>query len=138
MLHPKAEWPSKQNILIADTILAEPGPYPGSYVLGRQNTFLGEKSFCFYHMFKTILSEHNKIGGTQTRFGGNSPRMPHPVSAGLGRTVTRKCSIHWGPLFLCSGVRHSENVYLIQNMNSICRLCKLTINIFPKIHIIGS
>jgi len=26
MLHLEAEWPSKQNILIADTILAEPGP----------------------------------------------------------------------------------------------------------------
>jgi len=26
MLHLETEWPSKQNILIADTILAEPGP----------------------------------------------------------------------------------------------------------------
>jgi len=26
MLHLEAEWLSKQNILIADTILAEPGP----------------------------------------------------------------------------------------------------------------
>jgi len=26
MLYLKAEWTSKQNILIADTILAEPGP----------------------------------------------------------------------------------------------------------------
>jgi len=26
MLHNEAEWPSKQDILIADTILAEPGP----------------------------------------------------------------------------------------------------------------
>jgi len=26
VLHLEAEWPSKQNILIADTILAEPGP----------------------------------------------------------------------------------------------------------------
>jgi len=26
MLHLEAEWPSKQNILITDTILAEPGP----------------------------------------------------------------------------------------------------------------
>jgi len=26
MLHLGDEWPSKQNILIADTILAEPGP----------------------------------------------------------------------------------------------------------------
>jgi len=26
MLHLEAKWPSKQNILIADAILAEPGP----------------------------------------------------------------------------------------------------------------
>jgi len=26
MLHLQVEWPSKQNILIADTMLAEPGP----------------------------------------------------------------------------------------------------------------
>jgi len=26
MLHLEAEWISKQNILIADTVLAEPGP----------------------------------------------------------------------------------------------------------------
>jgi len=26
MLHLEAQWPSKQNILNADTILAEPGP----------------------------------------------------------------------------------------------------------------
>jgi len=26
MLHLEAEWPSKRKILIADTILAEPGP----------------------------------------------------------------------------------------------------------------
>jgi len=26
MLHLEAEWTSKQNILMADTILAEPGP----------------------------------------------------------------------------------------------------------------
>jgi len=26
MLHLQPEWPSKKNILVADTILAEPGP----------------------------------------------------------------------------------------------------------------
>jgi len=29
MLHLEAEWPSKQNVIIADTTVAEPGPYPG-------------------------------------------------------------------------------------------------------------
>jgi len=60
MLHLEAEWPSKQSILTADTILAEPG---SSQVLrfGGQNIFLGGKDFCFYHMLKTNVSEHNKI-----------------------------------------------------------------------------
>jgi len=34
MLHLEAEWPSKQNILIAETILAEPGPSPVFQVWG--------------------------------------------------------------------------------------------------------
>jgi len=42
-------------------------------------------------MFKTNFSEHNKIWGEQKRFGGNFPRM-HPMSANLGRTVTRNSS----------------------------------------------
>jgi len=60
MLHLEAEWPSKQNILIADTILAEPGLEPGFEVWG-ENTFLWGKDFNFYHMFGTNFSEHNKI-----------------------------------------------------------------------------
>jgi len=36
MLHLEAKKPSKQNIPIADTILAEPGPYPGFKVWGRK------------------------------------------------------------------------------------------------------
>jgi len=58
MLHLGAEWPSKQNILIADTILAEPGSEPGFKVWGDKIDFRG-KYFYFYHMFKTHFSEHN-------------------------------------------------------------------------------
>jgi len=98
--------------------------------------FLWGKDFNFCHMFDTNFSEHNKIWGAQNRFGGNCPRMP-PVYAGLGSTVTRKSSI--GDLHVCAGgARHSENSFLIHNMNSICRLCKLFVNIFPQIRIIGS
>jgi len=39
MLHLEAEWPSKQNILIAETILAEPGPQPGFKVWGGKIQF---------------------------------------------------------------------------------------------------
>jgi len=50
MLHLEAEWRSKQNILIADPILA-------NQVLGQvlsKYIFMGER-FCFYHMFKTFF-----------------------------------------------------------------------------------
>jgi len=82
-------------------------------------------------MFETNFSQHNKIWGAQKRFWGNFPRMP-PVSAGLGRTVARMSSI--GDIHVCAGAaRHSENLCIIHNMNSICRLCKLITNIFPQI-----
>jgi len=61
--------------------------------------------------------------------------MP-PVSAGLGRTVAR--SLPLGAFMFVQGARDSENIFLIHNMNSICRLCKLIINIFPQTTIIGS
>jgi len=38
-LHLETEWPSNQNILTADTILAEPGPYPGFKVWGGKYIF---------------------------------------------------------------------------------------------------
>jgi len=44
MLHLEAEWPSKQNILIADIVLAEPGQV--LRFVG-QDTFLGGKIFVF-------------------------------------------------------------------------------------------
>jgi len=34
MLHLEVQWTSKQNIVIAETILAEPGPYPSFKVWG--------------------------------------------------------------------------------------------------------
>jgi len=58
-----------------------------------------------------------------------------PVCAGIDRTVARKSSI--GVLLFVRGTRHPGNVYVIHNMNKICRLCKLIINIFPQIPIIG-
>ena len=62
MLHLKAERPSKQDILIADTNLAEPGPQPG-FKIWRAKYIFKAKYFCFNHMFKTNFSEHNKIWG---------------------------------------------------------------------------
>jgi len=80
MLHLEAEWPSKQNILIAETILAEPGPYPGFKVWGNKIHIKG-KDFYFYHMFKINFSEHNKISGVQKIFGDNCPECPPCLQA---------------------------------------------------------
>jgi len=96
---------------------------------------MGER-FNFYHMFETNFSEQNKIWGAQKRFGGNFPRIPHRV-CGPGQNRRQKV-FHWGPSYLRRGTRHSENLFLIHNMNSICRLCKLVINISPQMRIIGS
>ena len=133
MLHLEAAWPSKENILIAETILAEPGPQPGFEVWEAKYVFRGIE-FCFYHMFKTNLYEHKKIRGSTKKIWGNCLRMAHRV-CGPGQNRRQKV---WGPSCLCRGARHSENLFLIHNMNSICRLCKLIINIFPQIPIVGS
>jgi len=60
--------------------------------------------------------------------------MP-PVSAALGRTDARKCSI--GGFMLAVGLNILK-IYFYHNMNTICKLCKLIINIFPQIPTIGS
>jgi len=62
MLHLDAKGPSKQYILMADTILAEPGPWPGLR-FGGQDTFLWGNDFCFYHMFKTKFLSTTKFSG---------------------------------------------------------------------------
>jgi len=131
----RGEWPSKQNTLIAETILDEPRPQPGFDVWG-QNAFLGGKDFCFHHIFKTIFSEHNNVWGGTKIFGGNCLPMPHRV-CGPGQSRHQKV-FHCGPSCLCRGARHSENLFLIPNMKSVCRLCELIISIFPQIPIIGS
>jgi len=64
--------------------------------------------------------------GAQKRFGENCFQMPL-MSVDMGRTVARKSSV--GVFFMfVQGARHSENLYSIHNMNSICRLCKLIIS----------
>jgi len=69
-----------------------------------------------------------------TKFGGTAPEYLPCLRAWQNR---REKVFHWGLMFV-QGARHSENLYLIHNMNSICRLCKLIINIFPQIPTIGS
>ena len=61
MLHLEAVWPSKLNILLADTIWQNQtrsqvlrfGDKIGLHIWG--------KYFCLYHMFQTNFSYHNKI-----------------------------------------------------------------------------
>ena len=46
--------------------------------LGRQNTLLGGAWFCFYYLFKTHFSGHNKIWGWHKRmWGALPPNVPH-------------------------------------------------------------
>jgi len=77
-----------------------------------------------------------------TKFGGHKkdlgerPRIA-PRVCGPGQNRRQKM-FHWGPSSLCREDRHPENLFLNHNIKSICRLCKLIINIFPQIPIIGS
>ena len=63
MLHLEVEWPSKQNILIPDTILAEPGTYPGFKVWGGQDMFLRRKIFVFIICSKNKFFSAHQICG---------------------------------------------------------------------------
>jgi len=120
----KNVWMSS-SVTFYDTILAELGPYQvlrfrrAKYVLGR-------KEFRFI-MFETNFSEHNKIWWVTKRFGATA----RECSRECGPGQNRRQKVHWGPSCLCSGTRRSENLYLIHNMNSTCRLCKLSIKYFP-------
>jgi len=97
---------------------------PG-FKVWRQNTFLWGKIFII--CLKQIFWAQQNLGA-QKRFGGNCLRMPHRVcEPGQNR---RQKVFHWRPSCLCRGTRHSENLFLIHNMNSIWRLCKLH-HIFP-------
>jgi len=80
-------------------------------------------------MFETNFLSTTKFWEAQKIFGGNCLRMSHRV-CGPGQNRGQKV-FHWGPSCLCRWARHSENLFLIHNMNSICRLCKVIINIFP-------
>jgi len=40
------------------------------------NTHLGQQDFCFYYMFETTFSGHNKIRGTQKDLGGIASEWP--------------------------------------------------------------
>ena len=79
-------------------------------------------------MFKTHFSEHNYIWGAQKRFGVTVPECP--TVCGPGQNSRQKVLL-WGPSCLCSGPRHSENLFFIHNMSSNCRLCKLHYKYFP-------
>jgi len=60
-------------------------------------------------MCKTYFFENSKFWEAQKRFGDICPRMPPPVSAGLGRTAGRKSSI--GGLHVCPGGLNIVKIY---------------------------
>jgi len=112
----------KINILIADTILAKPGPYQVLRFEGGKYVFIGER---FYnHMFNTNFSGHNKIWGGTKIFGVTAPECPS-VSAGLGRTVARKSStgghhvcargLDILKIYIYSNSQHEQHLQIVQN-----------------------
>ena len=56
-----------------------------------------------------------KVGGNKKGLGITAPECP-TVSAGLGRTVARNLPL--AVFMFVQGATHSENVFLIHNMNS--------------------
>jgi len=96
--------------------------------LVEQNKLLWGKIFIFVICSKQIFLRTTIFGVTK-RFVGNCPRMPNHV-CGPGQNRRQKV-FHWGHSCLWRGARHSENLFLSQNMNSICRLCKLHYKYFP-------
>jgi len=55
MLRLEAECPSKQNILIADTIFAESGPLSGFRVWGERYICMGERFLFSSYVSKTFF-----------------------------------------------------------------------------------
>jgi len=68
MLHLEAEWPSKQNILTADMILAELFSVARFLRFGEKNTFFEEKDF-FIICLKQIFLCTTKFGGRKKYLG---------------------------------------------------------------------
>jgi len=136
MLHLEAEWPFKiylncRHNFVRTRTLA------GFKVWGEQYTFLGGKDFCFCHIFDRNFSEHSKFWRYKKIWGQLSPNPPPTFAYRHGQNRRQKI-LHLGASCVCRGARHSEYLFSIHNMNSICRFCKLIINIFPQRHIIGS
>jgi len=135
MLYLVAEQPSKQNTLIADTTLQNQARSQDFRFFGEKCIFMGER-FLFFSCSKQIFLSTTKFWKAQEKYGGNCPRLPHHVcSPGQNR---RHSLFHCVSSRLCRGIGHSENLFLIYNMNNICRLRKLIINNFLQIPIIGS
>jgi len=75
MLHLEAEWPSKIYVNCRHNFVRT-RPVASFKVWREQNTFLGGKDICFYHMFERNFSEHNKIWEAQKDLGAIVPEFP--------------------------------------------------------------
>jgi len=87
-------------------------------------------------MFETNSSELNKIWGYTKKIWGLLPPNASPCLLTWAEPSPE--SLPLGAFTFVQGARQSEDLFLIQSMNSLCRLCKLILNIFPQIPIIGS
>jgi len=87
-----------------------------------QDTFVkGGKIFLSYVWNKFFWDQQN-LGGIKKIWGVTSPKCS-PRVCGPGQNRCQKV-FYFGPSSLCRRTRRSKNLYLIPNMNSICRLCK--------------
>jgi len=85
MLHREAECPTKQNILIANTILAEPGPYPGFKVWEAKYIFRRERLLFLSYVWSNFFWEQQDLGGHEKDLGITAPEYPRVCGLGQNR-----------------------------------------------------
>ena len=71
-----------------------------------------------------------KLGGAQKGLGVTASEFSQCLQAWVEPSPE---SLPLGASCLCRWARHSQHLYLMHNINSICRLCKLIINILSHI-----
>ena len=125
----------QKYMLIADTILSEPGPEPVLRFGGIKLHFQSGKIFVFVICSKQIFLSTTKFGRYKKIWGCLSQNYPPCPSAWAEPTPENP---PFGGFLCVQGARHSEYLFLIHDMNNICRFCKLIINILPQRPLLGS
>jgi len=115
--------------IFSGTILATIRTVTGFEVWRVKIHIKGERFLFLLYVQNKFFWALQNLGGAQKRSGVTSPECPRVCGPGQNR---RQKVFHWSPSCLCRGARQSENLYLIHNMNSVCRFCELITIIFRK------